>query len=480
MKKVIPFLVIVVLLFAATISSQAQILDNKGNDFYLTFLRNIPSAAPHVELHLTSDVSTTVTVDYPINSPTFTTTVNVNPGAITIVSLPVNSSFGWTAGTVGNNGVHAYSTDEFVCYMVNRLFSSSDAAMAIPVDALGTTYIAAGYYSDLVATDRGQFAIVAPNDSTSVTITPSANLQGGYTAGVPFTILLNQGETFLAISNTAGINGDITGSIIEADKPVEVTNGNNCTTVPPGTPYCDHIFEVAQPVKTWGYRVPVVNLPNRGEGSVYRVLAQEDITSITLDGSLVATLNRGEFYETAIMPGAHYFEGDKNIYVVQYMTSSTRPLTGGIGDPAMGNMIPIGQYLSSYTFSTVGGQQFEKNYATILAENADVNAGNILLDGVVIPAANFTPIAGTSYSYSVDSLSHGTHISQSAGVHGLTVEGYNPDDSYLYPGGAGFEVPQADNMAPTCDLDAVNPGPPVSIDIRVQDMQSGIASIIVL
>ncbi|MFZ0389563.1 MAG: FlgD immunoglobulin-like domain containing protein, partial [Calditrichia bacterium] len=41
-------------------------------------------------------------------------------------------------------------------------------------------------------------------------------------------------------------------------------------------------------------------------------------------------------------------------------------------------------------------------------------------------------------------------------------------------------APGGDQDAPTCDLDAVNPGPPVSIDIRVQDMQSGIASIIVL
>ncbi|MFZ0391997.1 MAG: CHRD domain-containing protein [Calditrichia bacterium] len=54
-----------------------------------------------------------------------------------------------------------------------------------------------------------------------------------------------------------------------------------------------------------------------------------------------------------------------------------------------------------------------------------------------------------------------------------------------YPGGEirgqlSCQAPLQDGDAPTCDLDAVNPGPPVSIDIRVQDMQSGIASIIVL
>ena len=71
--------------------AQAQGLDNKGTDFILAFLPN-KSHRNNIELHLTSNVSTNVTVEYPVNSPTFSTTVAVNPGSVTIVALPVEAA----------------------------------------------------------------------------------------------------------------------------------------------------------------------------------------------------------------------------------------------------------------------------------------------------------------------------------------------------------------------------------------------------
>ena len=64
--------------------------DNKGTEFILSFIPNY--STPNVELHLTADAATDVTVEYPVNSPTFTTTVAVTPGAITAVSLPVQAA----------------------------------------------------------------------------------------------------------------------------------------------------------------------------------------------------------------------------------------------------------------------------------------------------------------------------------------------------------------------------------------------------
>lgn len=48
--------------------AHAAFLDNKGTDFIITFLPNPLSTSQAVELHLTSDVSTDVTVEYPVNS----------------------------------------------------------------------------------------------------------------------------------------------------------------------------------------------------------------------------------------------------------------------------------------------------------------------------------------------------------------------------------------------------------------------------
>jgi hypothetical protein len=141
-----------------------------------------------------------------------------------------------------------------------------------------------------------------------------------------------------------------------------------------------------------------------------------------------------------------------------------------LGDPAMGNMIPSEQYLSNYTFSTAGGNQFAQNFLTVIAENTDVAGGTILLDGAPIPAASFTPVPTTTFSAAVVPLSQGTHTSSSNGVHGITVEGYNNFDSYIYPGGALFEFinPQGDANPPICDV-VITAGPPPSGSMTATD-----------
>ena len=423
--------------FAALLpaASLAQTVDNQGRDFITNVQPNFDGAVT-IELHLTADVPTTATVQYPVSSPTFNETVALVPGTITIVELPATAATAWTPGSVQNNAVRAFGPEEFVAYTVNRRAASSDAALALPVDALNTEYIVQTYTPLFAA----QFIVVAAFDDTDVTITPAAALVGR-PAGTPFTITLDRGQGFYGRSASTGSGGDLSGTTISATRPVTMTNGNQCTNVPPGTFACDHVYEVAQPVASWGSAVIAPPLPNRPSGSVYRVLAAVDNTVVSQDGTVVATLDSGEFYDTGIVPGAHVFSSDsedKPIFVTQYMTG-VGAAGAVLGDPAMGNLIPSDQYLSSYTFSTIGGGQFAQNFVSVVAQNTDVAAGTILLDGSPIPASEFTPVAGTAFSYAVVEISDGTHTTQSAGVHGITVEGYDSADSYIYPGGARFE-----------------------------------------
>ena len=442
-----------VLLSLSLISlTNAQNLDNKGDDFIMAFM---PATSQNAtELHLTSDVATNVTVEYPTNFPTFSTTVPVNPGSITIVSIPVNSSLGWPIGVVDNNTVHAFAPDEFICYMTNIRQYSSDAALALPVDVMNTEFIIMSYEGAFHGSDRSEFVVYAGFDATTITITPSVNMKGGFPAGVPFNITLNRGEGFLAQSLTdAGPTADLTATLITSDRPIGVTNGNFCGNVPPGNTACDHMFEVAQAVQTWGDQIVVANLPVRPLGTVYKMIVSVDNTSISMDGVNVATINKNQFYETAVLTGDHVFTADNPFYVCQYMTGQSQSGTN-TGDPAQGNMIPFAQYLSNYTFSTVGGGQFAQHFVSIIAEDADVTGGTILLDGSVIPPAQFSPIGTSGYQASLQQLAEGTHTTSSNGVHGITVEGYNDYDSYIYPGGALFEfiAPGEDLLPPICEL----------------------------
>lgn len=443
-----------ILLLMVALPAFAAVLDNKGKDFLVAFLPNELGAAT-IQLHLTSDVATSVTVQYPANFPTFTTTVPVTPGNIAIVTLPVSAANGWTAGVPANNAVRAFADQEFIMYMINRAPFTSDAGLALPVDAMNTEYLVLTYAgSQIVGADRGLFSVVAGFDNTTVTITPKQALVGGFAANIPFNVVLNRGQGFLARTVSGSSLGDLTGSAISSDRPVSVTNGNLCTNVPPNMTYCDHVFEVAQPVQSWGLHALVTNLPNRTNGSRYRILASQDATSVLLDGAPLATLNRGQFFESGFLAGSHEFSADKPIFVAQFMPGSSNA-GATLGDPAMGNMVPAEQYLNRYTFSTVGGGQFVQQFVSIIAKNTDV--GSLLLDAVPVPAASFSAIGTTGYSSTVIRLAEGTHTTASTSPHGITVEGYNVDDSYIFPGGAQFEFinPVGDSNPPICNVASV-------------------------
>ena len=413
------------------------VVDNKGREFIVGFLRAY-RAGPEAALHLTSEAPATVTIQYPVGTPTFVTTVNLTPGTVTVVSLPYTVQSSWPSGQVRDNAVRVSGDEEFVAYMVTRQSATSDAGMALPVDALGTSYIVTTYAgSHAHGGDRAEFLVVAPFANTTVTIDPTATLRtptGAYTAD-PFQVVLDRGQGFRG--EATGSRDDLTGTTIEADRPVFVVNGNLCTNVPSTTVACDHIYEIAHPVSSWGTSALVANLPRRTAGSIYRAVASVDGTDVFLDGVLQSTLDRGQFVEIGPLPGDHRISGNQPIFVTQFMTGDGSPGASG-GDPAMANMIPPAQYLDHYTFSTVGGYQFSIHFLTVIAR--DTSIGSLLLDGTAIPDGQFSPIPGGDYSAAVIQIAEGSHTTSAPEGHGITVEGLNNYDSYIYPGGAQLEL----------------------------------------
>jgi hypothetical protein len=420
----------------AQCETSSFVVDNKGREFVLGFLRAF-STGPQAALHLTSETPASVTIQYPLAQPTFVTTVDLVPGSVRVVSLPSQVQSSWPAGQVRSNAVRASSDQEFVAYMVTRQSATSDAGMALPVDALGTSYVVTTYAGSRAhGGDRAEFLVAAPFDNTTVTIDPSAGVRTptGAITSEPFTVVLGRGDGFRG--EAVGSRDDLTGTTIEADRPVFVVNGNLCTNVPSTTVACDHVYEVAHPVSSWGTSALVANLPNRTAGSVYRVVASVDGTEIHLDGVLQTVLDRGGFLELGPLPGHHQVTGSEPIFVTQFMTGDGYPGATS-GDPAMANMIPPDQYLDAYTFSTVGGSQFSSHFLTVIA--ADSSVGSVLLDGAPIPGGAFTPLPTGGYSAAVLPLPEGSHTTSAPEPHGITVEGLNSFDSYVYPGGAQLE-----------------------------------------
>jgi hypothetical protein len=433
-------------LFLAVAASPAAAQDSKGTDFWLGFPGNF--SQQETNLFITGDTATSGTVSIP--GLAFTQPFTVTPGSVTTVVLP-NTVQMQLSNTVQNLGIHVTALAEVTVYGVNRANATSDAYLGLPTDALGTDYINLGY-KNVNVVNGNEFGIVAAENTTTVTITPTVSTPG-HLAGVPYTVAMNQGQTYL-LRDTNSMPSDLSGSIIQSDKPIAVYGGHQCANIPPGHFACDHIVEQLPPTTAWGQNFLSMPLATRVNGDTFRILASENTTTVQLNGSTVATLNRGQLHEL-VVTGPAQITADKPVLVMQYSNSESFDGDGDSnGDPFQMMIPPFEQYLPGYTVSTPASG-FDPNFINIVAPNSAV--GSVTVDGTAVPAASFTAIGSSGFSGAQVAVSVGSHTVSSPQPIGVHSYGFGFFDSYGYPGGLSLsEVARVENLSLTPET-ATNP-----------------------
>ncbi len=214
-----------------------------------------------------------------------------------------------------------------------------------------------------------------------------------------------------------------------SNKPVGVYGAVQCVNIPVGFTFCDHIVEQLPPTTTWGQSFVTMPLATRLRGDTFRILASTDGTTVMVNGVFAATLNRGQVREQLIT-GPASITSDKPVLVAQYSNGTS--FDGVTSDPFMMLIPPFEQFLARYTVTTPASG-FTTNFINVVAANASL--GSVLLDGVAIPPAAFTPIAGTSFSGTQRPVALGSHTLSGPSPFGAFMYGFASFDSYGYPGG---------------------------------------------
>ncbi|MBI4817164.1 MAG: IgGFc-binding protein, partial [Deltaproteobacteria bacterium] len=167
----------------------------------------------------------------------------------------------------------------------------------------------------------------------------------------PREVTLDRQESIL-LYPTDQYAGDLTGTTVTTDQPVSVFGGHECTGVPDlGTRYCDQLTEMIPPVSTLGRRFVTVPLATKRSGERLRVLPAADGTELRIDGTIVATANRGEFYQADFSSDAYrLIETSEPSLVVEYATSGyvDRVMDS---DPFMAMVPPVEQFAPAYVVS---------------------------------------------------------------------------------------------------------------------------------
>ncbi len=215
-------------------------------------------------------------------------------------------------------GVHVTSDVPIRVYGLNHRYQTTDTYRALPLEELGRHYRAIGFerlHDDLIS----QLAVVATQDSTRVRITPSARTQADRAPGRTFEVELHRGEAYQVIAKfVRQTPSDLTGTLIESDRPVAVFSGHNCAYVPDrDTKSCNTLVEELHPVRSWGTTFVVPPLHSKAR-FLFRVIAGEDATEIRLDGNPLTTLDAGDYYELEGRVTAALIESSRPVEVAQY------------------------------------------------------------------------------------------------------------------------------------------------------------------
>jgi gliding motility-associated-like protein len=403
-------------------------------------------------LYITSDISTTGSVD--IADGSFSQAFTVTANAVTFVTIP-SSAFLNTYGTY-NKGIHITAVKPVAVYAHIYASSVSGATLLLPVNAMGKDYMSLNYTQrSNDTTARSDFAIIGTEDNTTVSVTPSAQLTSGQAAGVPFTITLNKGQVYQGLSKI-----DLTGTKIQSIstangtcKKIAVFSGSSkigISCANDGSPTSDNLFQQVYPTSTWGKNYITAPLLSRAY-DIYRIVLSDPATNVTLNGAPVTTFVGNLYYEFTSQT-SNVIAADKPIQVVQYTPTQGQNLNcttqnGDIGDPEMIYLSPIEQGLDHVTLYSSGYYKILQSYINVVIPTSA--ASTFTLDGVSY--TTFKPVAGTTYSYAQISVSSGpqatgggsvtsgTHTIKASAPFNAIAYGFGSTESYGYAAGTNLQ-----------------------------------------
>ncbi len=402
-----------------------------GKDFWLAFPGNYypdPTNQVRPQLCLVGQKGTIVTIT--IDGIGYTKTVALVGNSLN-VELPKAADLGDLSDAIVNKGIHVVSTEPIGVYGLSQVKYTSDGFLGLPTESLAREYIVASYpnvHTGVPELNGTQFAVVATEPLTTLSITPSF-VTPPHDNGFAFTLVLTNVGDVYQLRNTNDAPADLTGTIIESDKPVAVFSGHQVANVNSSEVFfADYIVEQLPPVRRWGREFFPVYSEGRLKGDTFRVIASADNTEVEIDGTTVANLDRGEFYETVITTVSAHVKTSRRSLLMQYANSSD--FDGVVkSDPFM-TLVPARPHFSTQHVFCTAPAGFEKHYINVVVPVAAKNTVN--LDGAAI-GVPFFDIGTSGYAYGQKEVTAGVHTVTTGLASGVTVYGWSEYESYAWP-----------------------------------------------
>lgn len=340
------------------------------------------------------------------------------------------------------------------------------ATLHMPVVTWGKEHILIdGWEAGRAGSGNPASHIVASEDGTEITIIANKALQDGVEvkggpAKTPLKYSLDKGQYF-QIDQTE----ELVGSIVLSNKPTSIFGGSSCADVPATQGACDALWQQIPSYDQWGFEYVGVGYRQRTasphELMPYRIVAAHDGTRLDYDPEIPpgapTEMNAGDVASFPVGVNQPFVvrtqDAQHPIYVAAYMQGAEGGYYGtpnllSMGDPEFVNVVPAGQWRSSYSF--YADPAYEETSLVVIRGKQRGKLEDVWLE-CAGTLEGWTPIGtrgeyefvrvdlqrngGPGQSFGDEVCRTGLHRMKSEGPFTATIWGWALSASYAYPGG---------------------------------------------
>lgn len=223
---------------------------------------------------------------------------------------------------VMNTGLHIMASTDVSVYYEIAPSNNTDLFSLKGENALGLEFMVSAqtYWESAnkyTPTPYNSVIVVATEDNTEVTITPS-NAIVGHPAGTPYTINLNRGETYMLQATGRATTDRFGGTEITSDKPIAITIADDSIENNAYGGCKDVIGDQTIPIDKLGTEYILVKGFLGGNPDRIYVMATEDNTQVNVNGGAGGNfnINRGQSHELTLNGPSVHIQADKDVYVM--------------------------------------------------------------------------------------------------------------------------------------------------------------------
>jgi len=415
-----------------------QSISNEGMEFWAIFPTHDPSGGnmATMNINVTSKSESEVTVS--CGSWQQTQIIPANTVVTFLVDRP-QSYIDYNDGNqpLTNRAIHIKVTpgrSKVVAYAHMFAAARSAATLILPVESLGQKYYSMNYTQDNSSVSQNYMVFVAAEDDTRLLLYKKGNEK-------PDVIdLPHAGDVYEYISTS---KEDLTGTYVEVDpstspcKRFAAFAGSTSIIIGGCAGSRDPLFQQLYSVNSWGKSYGLV--PFKDRRYVFRVLAQEDGTTVRMNGNLLAVLNRGQYYESNVLTDGVFLNADKLISVAQYaFTQACSSAIGRetIGDPEMVLLNPVEFNIKNITVFSSSRENIIEKYVNIFMKTA--RTSTFRLNGSQA-GINWTPMPSDPlYSYAqIQVFDTNLTLTADEGFNAIAY-GFGNFESYAYSAGTNL------------------------------------------